>query len=51
MKTDAKIKFNVALQPQRPYGLFRDGEPRAATSTFTQLMSSELWNAGIYWDI
>ena len=51
MKTDAEIKFSIALQPQRPYGLSRDGEPRTATSTFTQLMSSELWNAGIYCDI
>ena len=29
--------FNVALRPQRPV---RDGEPRTATSTFTQLLVS-----------
>ena len=33
-------KFNVALRPQRPYGLLGDGEPRTATSTFAQLLNS-----------
>ena len=31
------FRFNVALRPQRPYGL----EPRTSTSAFTQLLSSE----------
>ena len=35
------ILFNVVLRPQRPYGqLMRDEEPRTATSTFTQLLTS-----------
>ena len=38
---NSEFKFNVALRPQRTYGLFcGDGEPRTATSTFTQLLSS-----------
>ena len=32
--------FGVALRPQRPLGTIRDREPRTATSTFTQLLSS-----------
>ena len=33
--------IDLALRRQRPYGLLRrTGEPRAATSTFTQLLSS-----------
>ena len=35
--------FSVALRPQRPYGQYiRTGKPRTATSTCTQLLSSEL---------
>ena len=36
------VQFSVALRPQRLIGLllFGDGEPRTATSTFTQLQSS-----------
>ena len=37
----AQFKSNSVLQPQRPYGLLWDGESRTATSTFTQLLSSE----------
>ena len=36
------FEFNVALSPQRQYGLFRDGEPRTSTSTFTHLLYSVL---------
>ena len=38
-----KFDFSVALRPKRPYLLraIRDAEPRTATSTFTQLLSSE----------
>ena len=37
------IWFNVVLRPQKPWvGLIIDGEPRTATSTFTQPLSSEL---------
>ena len=32
------LQFNVALHPQK---LIRDGEPRTATSTFSQLLSSD----------
>ena len=35
-----KLNFSVALRPQRPYGLLGTREPRTATSTFTQLLSS-----------
>ena len=36
------LKFSVALRPQRPHGLSGTGSPaRTATSTFTQLLSSE----------
>ena len=41
-KSLAGVRFNVALGPQKTTGLIRDGEPRTATSTFTQLLSSEL---------
>ena len=33
--------FSVALRPQRPSGLLGTGGPRTATSTFTQLLSSD----------
>ena len=34
------LEFSVALRPQRPSGTYsRYGEPRTATSTFTQLLS------------
>ena len=42
-----EFEFNVALRPQRPYGLFHFGtsrEPRTATSTFTQLLSSKIFH-------
>ena len=35
------VQFNVALQPQKPQGNHRVGEPRTGTSTFTQLLSFE----------
>ena len=34
--------FSFALRPLRPWWLNRDGEPRTATSTVTQLLSSVL---------
>ena len=35
------FEFNVALRPQRPHGQYiRDGEPRAASTTLTLLLSS-----------
>ena len=39
-----KFKFRVALRPQKPYYLknVRDRDPRTATSTFTQLLSSDV---------
>ena len=43
-----EFECNVALRPQRPYGLFHFGtsrEPRTATSTFTQVLSSEIFHA------
>ena len=34
---------NVAFRPQRPQGQYiRDGEPTTSTSTFTQLLNSEV---------
>ena len=42
-----EFEFNVALRPQRPYGLFHFGtsrEPRTATSTLTRLLSSEIFH-------
>ena len=35
------LQSNVALRPQRPQGLLGTPLPRTATSTFTQLLSSE----------
>ena len=35
------VQCSVALSPQRPYRLIRDGKPRTATSTFTQLLISD----------
>ena len=34
------FQSNIVLRPRRPYGTIRDGEPRASTSTFTQLLRS-----------
>ena len=37
-----RFKFNFALRSQSPTRTVRDGEPRMSTSTFTQLLSSEV---------
>ena len=39
---DTKSEFNVPLRPQMPVRTIRDGEPRKATSTFTQLLNSDM---------
>ena len=36
----SSVQFNVALRSQRPLRTIRVGEPRTATSTFTQLLNS-----------
>ena len=36
----SEFEFNVALHPQTNLRTIRDGEPRTATSTFTQLLNS-----------
>ena len=44
-ETERQVRsFNVALCPQRPCGLWtvRDGEPRTSTSSYTQLLSSDV---------
>ena len=35
------MRFSGALRPQRSHRPIRDGEPRTATSTVTQLLSSD----------
>ena len=44
-----KTKFNVALRPHATLRTVRDGEPRMAASTFTQLLSSE--NGRQFWGL
>ena len=37
------FKFNVALHPQETVRTIKDGEPRTAKSTFTQLLRSDVY--------
>ena len=42
------LQFSVALRSKKPSGLFRDGEPRMATLTFTQLLGSSVMSVLLY---